>query len=133
MSIFEYLGTPGNRRKDLFYHVCIPLRIAIAIAVFIASFWGNAVVRKVAGFLMALAALTMFVMRVIDNKENIWWNRIAHGVVYGVAAAFAFLSNENRNYSYGTFILFGDVLFGLWTSQLHKWVSFVQPNLMELN
>lgn len=121
MSIFEYLGTPNSRRKDLFYHICIPLRISIAIAVFIACFWGNAAIRTAAGSLLAGAAVTMFVMRVCDNQKNIWWNRVIHGAAYSAAAGFAFLAKSNRMYSYGTLVLFGDVLFGLWNAQNHEW------------
>lgn len=90
MSLFEGFGTPQGLRRQLFWLVCIWFRLLVAAVAAVVTAQGSEGVGIAIGALVATGGIGFWVQRCRDNKENIWWFRSLHGLIWfgtGIATA----------------------------------------------
>ena len=107
-GLIEKSGATPSERSRLFYGVCIPLRLSLALFVY----W-KSTSPIVQGILLATSAISVYVNLLGLNTSNeVWWSRGFHTLTS--LAIFLSLLGGFRSWVPGIMIL--DVLFGLLTS-----------------
>lgn len=104
-----------DARKKLFFFGCIPVRVAMIVAVF--HFWNHHKARLIMGAMGLTIATTHFAVdwarknHLIPNRGGTggrpWWSSVFHGVMY-----MAFSQAATMNHWSGPYILAADVLAG---------------------
>lgn len=112
-GVVEMMGASPLLRRNLFYGICIPLRLGLATIVF--QKWYSPHVREI---LLFFSVISVYVnlLSSISTSNNVWWKREVH-LVSGVLVVFGTLGGK-RNAVFGVLVL--DVLFGLITSLTQK-------------
>lgn len=117
-GVFEWLGFSFRSRTWLFYGVCLPIRLALGIAV---------------GILCPMSpvsvALTVLIVSIVISLNNgiqrcrgvVWWNRGAHSAIAALTAlaSIAVLEEQMQPWLLGLFVGFNPV-FGFFDSLFNR-------------
>lgn len=68
-GIIERLGVSPEKRRSLYYLVCVPLRIMIAVGIVYAPRW-----------LVAIGSAASVIMNAVGilSEQDVWWSRKLH-------------------------------------------------------
>ncbi len=121
MSLFHSLNTPPKVRRQLFWIVCIWVRLIIAAVSSAVVYQGSKAVGVGVGTVAAVLGLFFWYRRCTDNKDNIWWYRSLHGLIWvGVGVTTAAVAGTGHDTSVAGIIigvgLGSDVLVGILTA-----------------
>lgn len=121
MSLFHSLNTPPKVRRQLFWIVCIWVRLIIAAVSSAVVYQGSETVGVGVGTVVAVLGLFFWYRRCTDDKDNIWWYRSLHGLIWvGVGVTTAAVAGTEHNTSVAGIIIgvgLGiDVLVGILTA-----------------
>jgi hypothetical protein len=122
-----------NRTDILFYGLCVPLRIGLAIL----PLFSHAAMVWIGFAILSLSFLTLWAFRLRMNAfESVnrmtWWapGRIVHAILYGIAAylisPWCHVSNRYK-YKLATSLLMLDVVFGTAYRTWHRYL-YVPPD-----
>ena len=104
----EASGASPEQRMQLFYGVCVPLRIALAYIVY-----KNADITPVKMLVLLLSAFAIYSNLLgLNSGRNVWWDRRIHLVVALAILVSAFAGKMN----YVAFLMLFDILFGVGSS-----------------
>lgn len=107
-GIIENSGATSGERKMLFYGVCVPLRLLLALFVFWKS--SSPIVQ---GILLTASAMSMYMNLLGMNSSNeIWWSQEVHLLT----SSSTFLLLIGRRPEFVPYVMVLDVLYGLLTS-----------------
>ena len=113
-GLFARRGFLPQARRQLFYGVCIWVRLALAVGVgFAARRWPVAVSSAVLAVAL-VAVASNIVSAVRQGTDAVWWNRPSHAVLAGAiaAAAVLVLAKQIAPAALGVFVGI-DVIFGV--------------------
>lgn len=82
MSLFHSLETPPKVRRQLFWIVCIWVRLIIAAVSSAVVYQGSEAVGVGVGTVVAVLGLFFWYRRCTDDEANIWWYRSLHGLIW---------------------------------------------------
>lgn len=139
MSIFHELGFSKPNRRTLFWLVCIVIRLLIATAFTTLSLEWDQSFPYVVGGIGIVGGLGFWRNRIKDNKPNIWWYRIVHGLLWigGGLSAILVRYFVGRDAAAGAIAAFfyGDVLFGILTAAFGtpSWIPETSSDQMEMD
>jgi len=123
MSLFA--GAPPAKRKFLFWWVCIEVRFLLALSFFFAIYYGPRTLSLASALVLLFISVSFLLQRFyLDNKVNIWWNRVAHSFLYFIASIFALVAytSENRDWGVGTASTLAiDLFYGMMKAYHHTW------------
>ena len=104
----EASGASPEQRMQLFYGVCVPLRIALAYIVY-----KNADSTPVKMLVLLLSAFAIYSNLLgLNSGRNVWWDRRIHLVV----ALSILVSAVAGKMNYVAFLMLFDILFGVGSS-----------------
>lgn len=123
MSLFHNLTGDPKIRRQLFWIVCIWIRLIIAAAAVLVVRRGPDAAGIGVGAVVAAMGLFFWFRRCTDNEANIWWYRSVHGLVwFGVGVATAVVAGVGHDSSAAGIVvgvgLGADLLFGILTATL---------------
>lgn len=107
-GLIEKSGATSGQRKVLFYGVCIPLRLLVALIVY----W-KSTNPAVQGLVLTAFAVSVYInLLSLNSSDRVWWSREFHTLT-SLTSLFLLLRGFP---SWVPGIMVFDVLFGLVTS-----------------
>ena len=107
-GLIEKSGATSGRRKVLFYGVCVPLRLLLALFVY----W-KSTNPSVQGLVLTASAVSVYInLLSLNSSDRVWWSREFHALT-SLTSLFLLLRGF-PGWVPGVMVL--DVLFGLVTS-----------------